>query len=111
MVNPKADSPRQKEGNSDEIDSPNQIQDEEDEENKYISSNSGSDSDSVTFYDAYDHMIYDEFEKEVFEENKRRSTDFLLENTRTSLPALKPKSSINIFKILKDSIGKDLSKF
>lgn len=30
---------------------------------------------------------------------------------RENLPAFKPKSTINFFKILKDSIGKDLTKF
>lgn len=56
-------------------------------------------------------MIYDELEKEASESRKRRDTDYMNDNVRVSLPALKPKSSINIFKILKDSIGKDLTKF
>jgi hypothetical protein len=30
---------------------------------------------------------------------------------RDTLPAFKPKTTMNIFKILKDCIGKDLSKF
>lgn len=59
-----------------------------------------------------DCVIYDEIEKEISEVNtKRRMTDYSKEFRRDTLPALKPKSSINIFKILKDSIGKDLSKF
>ena len=82
-----------------------------DEEDKYQSEDSQSSDTSVTFYDALDHIIYDEFKKEVCEENKRRQTEFILDHKRTTLPALRPKSSINIFKILKDSIGKDLTKF
>jgi hypothetical protein len=56
-------------------------------------------------------MIYDELEQSVYEENQRRQTVFIQDHTRATLPALKPKASINIFKILKDSIGKDLTKF
>mgnify|MGYP000179805620 CR=1 FL=1 len=63
------------------------------------------------FYDAVDYMIYDELEKSVYEVNKRRPTVMIQDQKRSTLPALKPKASINIFKILKDSIGKDLSKF
>jgi len=93
------------------IDINDSVQDPEAEEGKLSGDCSDSDEESVTFYDAYDHYIYDEFEKEVQEENKRRGTDFILDHKRTTLPALKPKSTINIFKILKDSIGKDLTKF
>lgn len=55
-------------------------------------------------------MIYDELEKEVTQ-SCRISQYSVSEEKRTRLPALKPKASINIFKILKDSIGKDLTKF
>lgn len=43
--------------------------------------------------------------------HRRRNSDYLVENTRTTLPAYKTKTTINVFKILKDSIGKDLTKF
>lgn len=42
---------------------------------------------------------------------RKKHSNYIKDHKRSSLPALKPKSSINIFKILKDSIGKDLSKF
>lgn len=42
---------------------------------------------------------------------KRSSSDYLLLHNRTELPCFKPKVPINVFKILKDAIGKDLSKF
>jgi len=70
-----------------------------------------SEEDDIAFYDAVDYMIYDELEKSVYEVNKRRPTVMIQDHKRSTLPALKPKASINIFKILKDSIGKDLSKF
>lgn len=69
------------------------------------------DEGSLEYYDAVDHMIYDELEKSMYEENQRRQTVLIQDHKRTTLPALKPKASINIFKILKDSIGKDLTKF
>lgn len=69
------------------------------------------DEDSQEFYDAVDYMIYDELEQSVYEENQRRQTVMIQDHKRTTLPALKPNASINIFKILKDSIGKDLTKF
>jgi oxysterol-binding protein 1 len=69
-----------------------------------------SEDSSIVYYDALDHLIIDELEKET-SWNKRKETDYRKDEKRDTLPALKPKSSINIFKILKDSIGKDLSKF
>jgi len=65
----------------------------------------------MIYYDAQDHIIIDELEREVTLMNGRRKTDYRIDGKRTTLPALKPKSSINIFKILKDSIGKDITKF
>ena len=43
--------------------------------------------------------------------NKRKNTILIQDNQRKTLPALKPKGTINFFKILKDSIGKDITKF
>jgi hypothetical protein len=73
---------------------------------------SDSDSEKLQFYDAVDHMIVEELEKSMQQDMiKHRETVMILDDQRNSLPALKPKSNINIFKILKDSIGKDLTKF
>lgn len=98
--------------NSSSAESPskaNALEDEEDEEEKVEMSD--DDDEDLEFYDAIDYMLYDELEKSVYEMNKRRQTVLIHEHKRTTLPALKPKASINIFKILKDSIGKDLTKF
>lgn len=81
----------------------------EDEEEKV--EELSEDEGSLEYYDAVDYMIYDELEKSMYEENQRRQTVLIQDHKRTTLPALKPKASINIFKILKDSIGKDLTKF
>ena len=82
------------------------------EESKEITSRSGSDSDdeSLIYYDALDHILYDELEKELTM-TKKKESEYVINHKRTSLPALKPKASISIFKILKDSVGKDLTKF
>jgi hypothetical protein len=97
--------------------SPNALSDENnsneeekigDEDKEEISDVEDDDS---QYYDAIDHMIYDELEQSVYESNQRRPTVFISHHSRTTLPALKPKASINIFKILKSSIGKDLTSF
>jgi hypothetical protein len=98
--------------NSSSVESPskaNALEDEEDEEEKLEASD--DEKEDLEFYDAIDYMLYDELEKSVYEMNKRRQTVLIHDHKRTTLPALKPKASINIFKILKDSIGKDLTKF
>lgn len=49
--------------------------------------------------------------KSVQRSHKRRNSDYLIDGRRDCLPAPKPKSTINVFKILKDALGKDLSRF
>jgi hypothetical protein len=88
------------------------VNDDSDEESKNSPENNSSFEGSLIYYDALDGEIYEEIEKEINAVNsERRMTDYSKEHKRFTLPALKPKSSINIFKILKDAIGKDLSKF
>ena len=62
--------------------------------------------------DENDKDIIADLQIKVQKENKKRHTmSYLKVERRTTLPALKPEVSFNIFKILKDAIGRDLSRF
>ena len=54
------------------------------------------------------HRRHKTFTKEKKKKNKSGN---LVKYKRETLPAFKTKTTINVFKILKDSIGKDLTKF
>ena len=75
--------------------------------------NGDSDSNDTIFYDAYDAMILDEIEREIKRESLSSSpNDDLVENEdRVTLPSLKPDVKFSLIKILKDAVGKDLTKF
>ena len=75
--------------------------------------NADSDSQDTIFYDAYDAMILDEIEKEIKRESiSSNPIDETKDNDiRTTLPALKPDAKFSLIKILKDAVGKDLTKF
>lgn len=71
-----------------------------------------SDSEDTIFYDAYDAMILDEIQKEYKRESVLSSHNEESEDQiRTTLPALKPEAKFSLLKILKDAVGKDLTKF
>ena len=52
---------------------------------------------------------------EIYRTSTRRKSkkkyDYFKDEFREELPAPKPKGTINVFKILKDAIGKDMSRF
>lgn len=74
--------------------------------------NANSDSDDTIFYDAYDDMILTEIQKEFKREsNASNHQEDCDDEVRTTLPALKPEAKFSLLKILKDAIGKDLTKF
>ena len=51
-------------------------------------------------------------DEEVEEENEKREADAEVVEYRTILPALKPPDQkVSIWKVIKDSVGKDLSRF
>ena len=53
-----------------------------------------------------------EEEEEVEEENEKRELDAEVVEYRTILPALKPPDQkVSIWKVIKDAVGKDLSRF
>jgi len=70
-----------------------------------------SDSEDTIFYDACDAMILDEIQKVSQRESLLDKPYVETEDIRTTLPALKPDGKFSLLKILKDAIGKDLSKF
>lgn len=70
-----------------------------------------SDEDAI-FYDAYDAMILDEIEKEYKKDSRfSLSEEYKEQEIRTTLPALKPDGKFSLLKVLKDAVGKDLTKF
>lgn len=74
--------------------------------------NGSNDAATYNFEDEDASKIYEELQKQMKSQTKKRSSsNYKDDHQRSSLPVFKPKSTINIFKILKDSIGKDLSKF
>ena len=66
---------------------------------------------SYNFEGENDKKVYEELQMKMSQDRPRRNSNYMKDHKRTALPALKPKSTINIFKILKDAIGKDLSRF
>ena len=51
-------------------------------------------------------------DEEVEEENEKREADAEVVEYRTILPALKPPDQkVSIWKVIKDAVGKDLSRF
>ena len=67
---------------------------------------------TVYIEDDNDPAIIAELQEKVQKEKKKRHVmSYLQVDKRTTLPSLKPQVSFNIFKILKDAIGKDLSRF
>jgi hypothetical protein len=79
-------------------------------ENNHAENDDKEDSDEDTiFYDAFDDLIMNEIEKEVRRDYKPHEyTDLEI---RTTLPALKTEGKFSLLKILKDAVGKDLTKF
>lgn len=69
-----------------------------------------SDDDTI-FYDACDAMILDEIQKEYQRSSVLSIHEEETEEIRTTLPALKPEGKFSLLKVLKDAIGKDLTKF
>jgi hypothetical protein len=61
------------------------------------------------FYDAFDAIIYNEIEKETKTESN--PIEYKDSEIRTTLPSLKTEGKFSLLKILKDAIGKDLTKF
>jgi len=78
----------------------------------HIKSESSGSADSALYDSSDEKSIYNELEKQVeFSKQRRKTKVIQKEDKRISLPAFKPQASLNIFKILKDAIGKDLSRF
>ena len=74
--------------------------------------------DETVFYDALDALILDELEQEVKRESKisvmlnlNEPKEKEEEKVRTTLPALKGDVKMSLLKVLKDAVGKDLTKF
>ena len=82
------------------------------EESKGTKKEANSDSDEEIFYDACDAYIIDEIQKEI----KRESEVYDIEQTnkqeyRTTLPAYKSDGKFSLLKVIKDAIGKDITRF
>jgi hypothetical protein len=89
-----------------------EISPESESENKTEEDKQKTDSDEDTiFYDACDAMILDEIQKEYQRNSILSNTGEETEEIRTNLPALKPEGKFSLLKVLKDAIGRDLTKF
>jgi len=86
---------------------------QEDEEEVKVFDKNDSDSEDTIFYDAYDALILDEIEREIKRESivSDRVEIAKEEEYRNSLPAFKSNGKFSLLKILKDAVGKDLTKF
>lgn len=81
--------------------------------NKRSPSDVSGNSKTIIYEDEDDPQILEILEAEAKAEMKikKKKSNYIKDHRRDTLPALRPKQSINIFKILKDALGKDLSKF
>lgn len=72
-----------------------------------------TDSEEDIFYDAYDAFILDELQKEIKRESEISDHhDSEVQNEyRTTLPAFKAEGKYSLLRILKDAIGKDITRF
>jgi len=82
-----------------------------DQADQKVADDDDSDNDTI-FYDAYDAMILSELEQEVERGPKIDQTEEeKVEEERLTLPALKSEGKFSLLKVLKDAVGRDLTKF